>query len=164
MDAKRVIPFAIVLLFVTMSLQAGVIPGRWEKVAAERPGSTFLVSLRTGDRLECAFVQLTENSLIVSTPDGVEREYSKANVERITTIEKRQDGLANGAVIGALAAGIPAGIIALAAGASCKDCKKDAAIGFAVVTGIGAAIGLAVDASIKDQVTLYEAPPEEPEA
>ena len=158
MDARKVIPFTIILVFLATSLHAGVIPGRWEKVAAEKPGSRFLVTLTTGDRMECAFVRLTERSLIVSTPNGVEREYSKANVERITTVDKRQDSLANGAAIGAMSAGIPAGIIALAAAGACKSCKEEAALGFALWTGIGAGIGLAVDASIKDYATLYEAP------
>ena len=52
----------------------------------------------TGDHMDCSFVRLSIDSLFVATPDGKEREYSKSNVARITTAEKRSDSLANSAV------------------------------------------------------------------
>jgi len=138
-----------------------VIPGRWEKVAAEKPGSNIIVSLMTGDIMECSFRGLSEDSLILSTPDGVERKYSKANVARITSADKRSDDLNNGFLIGAASTGIPAGIIA----ASClaaKTCTgQQVGIALPIWIGIGAGIGLLVDATIKDEITLYEAPPNE---
>lgn len=149
-----------ILSIMVMSLasaQAMVVPGRWEKVGAQKPGSKMIVSLMTGDIMECSFVRLTTDSLFVATPQGVERNFSKANVARIVSADKRADSLANGAAIGAVSAGIPVGIIALVAARDCYDCQKEAALAFAMWTGIGAGIGLLVDAGFRDQITLYEA-------
>ena len=160
MNIRKVVTVFVLVLMVNTSAQAMVIPGRWEKVAAEKVGSKIIVTLMTGDRIECAFTGLSTDSLIVSTSNGVEREYSKANVARITTADKRQDSLANGAAIGAAAAGIPVLIlIAAFEGANQSDVSvKEAAPGIAVCFGIGAGIGLLVDVVKKDYVTLYEAP------
>jgi len=159
---KAFAAFAFVLI-VSTSLQAMVVPGRWEKVAAEKPGSNIILTLKTGDHLECAFVRLSPDSITVTTPDGHERKYSKDNALRITTADKRQDSLANGAGIGALIAGIPTGIIA----AQClmaKTCTgKQVGVALPIYIGIGAGIGLAVDAGVQDYITLYEAPFDAPE-
>ena len=136
MSPKNVITVFVVVLITTTSLQAMVIPGRWEKVAAEKTGSKIIVTLKTGDLMECNFVSLSTDSLVVSTPDGEEREYSKDNVARITTASKRQDSLANGVAIGALATGIPVGIIAIACAGS-GYCTGGQAVGVAAIwTGI----------------------------
>jgi len=162
MKAKKVLTVFAIVLMLTASVQAMVIPGRWEKVAAEKPGSNIIVSLMTGDIMECSFMGLSEDSLILSTPDGVERKFSKANVARITSADKRSDSLTNGTLIGAASAGIPVGIISLVAlGRGCHDCTEQAVVFTAIWTGIGAGIGLLVDAGIKDQITLYEARPNE---
>ena len=153
MCIKKVITFFVLVMIMTSSVQAMVIPGRWEKVAAEKPGSRIIVSLMTGDVLECSFVRLSEDSLFVATPQGVERNFSKDNVARITTVDKRTDSLVNGAAIGAACAGIPSGIIAIAAAGSHVSSKEDAALFFAIWTGIGAGIGLAVDASVRNEIT-----------
>lgn len=157
MYVKKVITIFAIALIAIPSLQAMTIPGRWEKVAAEKPGSKIIVTLLTGDRMECAFAGLATDSLIVTTLDGRKREYSKANVARITTADKRQDSLANGTAIGALVAGIPTGILALACVGTNACTGKQAGATFALWTGIGAGIGLAVDAGVKDYETLYEA-------
>jgi hypothetical protein len=156
MCIKKVITFFVLVMIMTSSVQAMVIPGRWEKVAAEKPGSRIIVSLMTGDVLECSFVRLSEDSLFVATPQGVERNFSKDNVARITTADKRMGSLVNGTLIGAAAVGIPFGILALATAG--EGDKGDAASVVAILTGIGAGIGLAVDAGVKGYITLYEAP------
>jgi hypothetical protein len=158
MIAKKAATVFVFVLIATTPLQAMIIPGRWEKVAAEKPGARIIVSMMTGDRVECTFVSLSPDSLIVSTPDGKEREYSKTIVARITTADKRQDSLANGAGIGALIAGIPAGIIAVQCLAAKTCTGKQVGINFPIYIGIGVGIGLAVDGSVKDYETLYEAP------
>ena len=161
MILKKVVPVLAIVLMVTTSVQAMVVPGRWEKVAAEKPGSNIIVSMVYGDVMHCSFISLSDDSIIVSTLDGVKREYSKADVARITTADKRQDSLVNGALIGAASVGIPAGI--LIAGAVDAPSEK-VAVPIAIFTGIGAGIGLLVDAGIKDYVTLYEAPPNVPKS
>jgi hypothetical protein len=158
MKIKKIIIVYAVLLMGSTSVQAMVIPGRWEKVAAEKPGSKIIVTLMTGDRVECCFGRLLADSLIISTPDGKEREYSKANVARITTADKRADNLTNGAAIGALSSGIPSGLVAIACLAAKTCTGSQVGVVLPIYVGIGAGIGLAVDAAIKDYETLYEAP------
>lgn len=158
MSAKNAaVVFVIVLMSSTLG-QAMVVPGRWEKVASEKAGSRLIVTLKTGDYMECAFVRLSDDSLIVSTPNGVEREYSKANVARITTADKRMGSLVNGTIIGAAVVGIPMAIFASSVSGSGTE-KANAVL---LMTGIGAAIGLAIDAGVKGYITLYEAPKNEP--
>ncbi|MEJ2246953.1 MAG: hypothetical protein P8Y80_12885 [Acidobacteriota bacterium] len=158
MSRKKAISFITTLLMLTTSVQAMVIPGRWEKVAAEKPGSKIIVTLMTGDRVECSFGRLSADSLILSTPDGEEREYSKANVARITTADKRTDSLNNGFLIGSAIAGIPSGLIAISCLAAKTCTGSQVGVALPIYVGIGAGIGLAVDASIKDYEILYEAP------
>ncbi len=148
----------VCVLSICVTLHAGVVPGRWEKVAAEKPGSKLVVTLMSGDVIECAFGSLSTDSLKVSTPDGAEREYRKSDIARIITADKRTGSLTNGIVIGALAGGIPSGILAAVAASDCYNCGGAAAAVVALCTGIGAGIGLAVDAGKQDHVTLYEAP------
>lgn len=155
---KILIFFAIVLL-AGVSAQAMVVPGNWNKVAAEKPGSNIILTLMTGDVLECSFVSLSTDSIVVSTPSGEERKYGKDNVARVTTVDKRTDSLGNGTALGALIAGIPAGIIAGAC-LSSKTCTgSQVGVALPIYVGIGAGIGLAVDAAIRSEVTLYKAPP-----
>jgi len=158
MSQKLGIFFVAVFLMLTTPVQAMVIPGRWEKVAAEKPGSKIIVTLMTGDRVECSFGRLLADSLVVSTPDGEEREYNKADVARITTADKRPDSLNNGFLIGAAAAGIPSGLIAIGCLAAKTCTGSQVGVALPIYVGIGAGIGLAVDAGIKDYETLYEAP------
>jgi hypothetical protein len=158
MSRKKAISFITTLLMLTTSVQAMVIPGRWEKVAAEKPGSKIIVTLMTGDRVERSFGRLSADSLILSTPDGEEREYSKANVARITTADKRTDSLNNGFLIGSAIAGIPSGLIAISCLAAKTCTGSQVGVALPIYVGIGAGIGLAVDASIKDYEILYEAP------
>ena len=67
--------------------------------------------------------------------------------------------LANGVVIGALAGGIPTAILAVIAASNCNGCGEEAAAAVAIWTGIGAGIGLAIDAGTRETITLYVAPP-----
>ena len=160
---KSVTVFATVLM-IAASVQATVIPGRWEKVAAEEPGSNLIVNLITGESLECYFVSLSTDTLTVSTINGTEREFRKADVHRIITADKRMGSLANGALYGALIGAIPTGILAIVATAGdCHDCGGAAVALVALGAGIGAGIGLAVDAAKHGHITLYEALPKVPE-
>lgn len=162
---KKVFTIIALVLMVTSSVQAMVIPGRWEKVAAEKPGSEIVLTLMTGERIECSFVRLSTDSLVVSTSDGVEREYSKATVELITSMEKQQDSLVNGAAIGALIGGLPSALLVAAAVAKSDHFSGgNIILSIPIAAGLGAGIGLAVDASIKDYEILYKAPKHLPES
>jgi hypothetical protein len=84
------------------------------------------------------------------------------NQDQESSAEKRQDSLADGAGIGALAAGIPAGIIAIQCLAAKTCTGEQVGLNLPIFPGIGVGIGLAVDGSIKDYETLYEAPSDAP--
>lgn len=164
MSVKKVVAVLVFILTLAEFVQAMVVPGRWEKVAVQKPGTKIVVTLMTGDRLECALVDLTAGALVVSTPDGVQREYDKDNVVRITTADKRHDSLVNGTLIGVVVAAIPTVIVAAAClgGHTCTGEQVGAAL--PVILGIGAGAGLAADAAVKNYETLYVAPKNEPKS
>jgi hypothetical protein len=138
-------------------LQAQVIPGRWEKMAAEKPGSKITVTLHSGDRIDCSFNHLSADSLLVTTPDGTERILRKTDVATIVTASKRWDSLRNGGIIG-LGVGIAIGALGTLAMSEHTEVSGATALGLiAVYAGIGAGIGLAIDAGKRNQLTLYEA-------
>ncbi len=90
-------------------LQAGVIPGRWEKVDAQTPGTGLTVIMKSGDRFDCAFKELQMDTLVVETSSG-ERRIPKVDIQRLETSElvsdPVKDGTLKGAVIGAVALGV----------------------------------------------------------
>jgi len=139
-----------VVLLAALPARATVVPGRWEKMAAEKPGTRIIVTLAMGDLIECAFVGLEPDSLAVATFDGVQREYRKSDVVRIVTAGARTDSIADGAALGALVGALQGFILASASGGT--------AGGALAMAGFGAGIGLAADAASKGPVILYEAP------
>ncbi len=148
---------SVVLLANTMMYgqEAEIPQGRWNKVESEKPGTAIIVTVRGGEEIQCSLKSLSADTLAVVTLEATERKIPKAAVEKIVTLEKRSGPLWNGAIIGAA---IPAtlGILAINAGGStsCRGC----AAAVAVWTGIGAAIGVGIDAAVRGQITLYKAP------
>ena len=129
--------------------------GRWNKVEREQPGTGIVVSLHGGEVIECFYKSLSADTLTVLTDNVNVRDLPKSSVAKIVTREKRSGPLWNGAVIGAA---IPAtlGII------GCSSYNgRDKGACFAVTaiwSGIGAGIGVGIDALVKGRITLYEAP------
>ena len=53
MTARSSLSVVILVVLVTTSLQAGVVPGRWEKLDAQPVGTSIIVTLEGGDHMEC---------------------------------------------------------------------------------------------------------------
>ena len=52
MNAKRIITLISALLLLNSHLWSEVMPGRWEKVDSLKPGTTIIIKLKGGDRME----------------------------------------------------------------------------------------------------------------
>ncbi len=142
----------LLLLFHSVLLHADVIPGRWEKVEAQAPGTGLTVLMKSGDLLFCTFEELQMDSLVVETDAG-ERRIPKVDIQRLETSElvsdPVKDGTLKGMVIGAVALGVLGGLYGAAIG-SFGDKQIEGALagvaGGAVVGAVaGAAIGFTVD-------------------
>jgi hypothetical protein len=154
MRSKESITLVMVMILMNSTLNAGVVPGRWEKVAAENLGSKFIVTMQSGERIDGFFKGLTEVNLNLAMLDGRERAVRKSEVIKVITAEKRMDSLTNGFVIGmAVGAGIP-----LIAAASTHESGAWVAVATIVYGLIGGAVGVGIDAVVKGHITLYEAP------
>jgi hypothetical protein len=154
-----------VCVFVTLLLinallcaQEAQLPlGKWNKLEKESPGTGIIVTLRTGEVITCFLKGYTADSLTVLTTDTQERTLPKSAVQKIVTSEKRSGPLTNGAIIGAAVPAAVVGGLIIAARPSSEDAG---AIVFtlALTSGIGALIGLGIDAAVRGNVTLYQAP------
>ena len=140
-------------------LQAGVIPGRWEKVDAQAPGTGLTVIMKSGDRFDCAFKELQMDTLVVETSSG-ERRIPKVDIQRLETSElvsdPVRDGTLTGLGIGAGAGGILGALVGAAVGGIWGDTGDQikgalivGAVGAGIGAGAGAAIGFTVDYAVK---------------
>ncbi|RPI28638.1 MAG: hypothetical protein EHM61_04365 [Acidobacteria bacterium] len=136
-------------VFLTISAQAGVVPGRWEKVQAEKPGTEMIIALVSGEQIRAVYQEVGADSLLV-TVDGSPRTIPKPEVAAITTAQRRSDSLINGALIGA-GIGLAIGLMGM------RDEDLNAAI-VPLAAGVWTGIGLGVDAAVRTKTTLYKAP------
>jgi hypothetical protein len=140
------------------SLQAVVVPGRWEKVEDLEKGTRIMVELTSGDRLEGAFERVTPQELTITDPDGSDRKLPRTAVAKIETAEKVKDGLTNGMLIGmGVGAGFGVAAAVIATGGVSEECT---ACGWAIFAGFagGWGIGTAIDAMHRGPEVLYQAP------
>jgi hypothetical protein len=141
----------------TFEIQAGVIPGRWEKVETIPRGLPIVVILTGGDRMEGTFQRADHRSVQIETSRGVALSFPKDGISLIRSQDKfDNDGLANGVIIGAVAgagASIPLFLIAVD-----DNATGAGLIEMAFVTGTGMAIGMGIDALIKAPAVFYRAP------
>jgi hypothetical protein len=148
-----------ILILVTMaasSLQAAVIPGRWEKVQALEEGYAVKVKLESGEGIKASYSGFTEEGLLLKKDSGEELEIPKSAVVTVTSQERvSNDGLGNGAIIGAAVGGgfaLTAGLL-LAGG----DETGVVAAFTALYAAIGLGVGVGVDAVIKGHEVFYAA-------
>jgi hypothetical protein len=155
----------ISLMFCTSSLSAGIIPGRWEKVAALNPETEIVITLKSGERTESYFVSLGSDKLVVREITGIIRELPKTEVLGIVTEKKISDGKLNGILIGA-GVGFGAGFLGLAAWNARETASGPIwdreALGYytgagLIMAAVGAVAGSVIDAAHKDQEVLYVA-------
>ena len=145
----------IVLIFVVLlsvPAQAQVIPGRWEKVEALQLGPQITVKLKNGARIEGQCEELSSSELLLRTGTAQAR-IPRADIERITTREA--DGLAEGAILGTI---VGLGFALLGHGLSESSFSEKTLLGVAILAGIGAGVGVGIDALKKTEVVLYQAP------
>jgi len=117
-----------------------------------RPGDTIVVVGTDGKSAKGKIESLSATSLRLAAKGSI-REFTQTDAVEIK--QRRGDSLANGAWIGAAIGGAPLGV---AAAISCRgDCRFVAAA-VAIYTGIGAAIGVGVDAMITHNQTIYRPP------
>ena len=93
MKTQTFISVITLLLLLTTSLQAGVIAGRWEKLDSQSPGKKIIVTLKTGDRMECDFKSSGADDLTVTDRNGNERRVPKSEVREIVSAGRIGDSL-----------------------------------------------------------------------
>ena len=145
-------------MLATATLEAGVIPGRWEKVEALEEGTRIVVEIKSGDRLEGAFKRVSPQELTIIDPGGSDRQVPKTTVAKIVTAEKVKDGLTNGMLIGmGVGTGVAVGAVALATGGVSEECIVCGLVIFVGFAG-GWGMGAAIDAIHQGPEVLYQAP------
>ena len=126
-----------------------------------KPGQQVWITDDQGHETRGRIADMTADRLTVATG----RERADVPYDRILRIDRPDDTLANGALIG-LVAGAPFGFLAVAAedARSCDphvwfDCSNPSAAGYLAVTGfmggVGSAIGVGIDALIRREPNLY---------
>lgn len=160
MKTQSFISVITLLLLLTTSLQAGVIPGRWEKLDSQPPGKQIIVTLKIGDRMECTFKSSGPDDLTVTDQSGTERKVPKSEVQTIDSVEKTGDSLLNGTLIGAGVVGaitlIPIIYLGVLRSDDALDAKTMGILGAYI--GVGAGVGAGIDALYRRPEVLYQAP------
>ncbi len=146
---KPILEILALAFLVTTSLQAQVIPGRWEKVEAQKQGTELTLILHSGEQVYGLLEEVTHDTVIVIEEGGGQRSITKFSIHRVETT--RIDSTRNGTWIG-LAVGGAVGSIsgALFAGGfadfpAAGDYLGGALLCGGIGAGIGAAIGYKVD-------------------
>jgi hypothetical protein len=156
-------------LLVSAPLRAGaqVVATSFEELkAVVKPGDTIDVTDASGKKIKGRLGELSASSLELlvrkTGPDGrdtfvPQARLSERDVQQIRL--ERRDSLWNGALIGfAPGAAIGMGILFGGAGCDCYTIASRAPIAFGTMLfagGIGAVIGVAIDASMIERTTVY---------
>jgi hypothetical protein len=124
-----------------------------------RPGDAVTLVDSTGQKVSGRITDLSASALAM-TVDGRSREWRETEVSTIT--QRRQDSLTNGALIGlgVGAASAAVGGAVWAANTVADDTNAgDVAVVLAFYGGIGAAIGVGVDAMITKHYVIFDRRP-----
>lgn len=147
----------VVLLTLTRT-DAGVIPGRWEKVDALPPGAHVVLILKAGDeRILGSFERSDGESLTLRDETNAHRRVSKSSVSKVLD-PSLFDSKWNGLLIGG-AIGVGAGALlgpAVWGGENQSFTNADASLIYAIL-GVftGGFIGLLLDERRDNPVVLY---------
>ena len=147
MKVKNLIGVMVLVLLSLVSLQAGVIPGRWEKLDGQPSGTRMLVTLNSGERMDCALSSSGALDLTVTDQTGTERVLPKSEVRKIVSATREvRDNVMKGTLIGAIVGGLA--VLPFAAIIENETGQRDAMMTVVGYAGIGAGIGAAVDWAI----------------
>ena len=130
------------------SLFGGVIPGRWEKLAAQEPGLPIRLTLGSGQEMTGIFQEVTPDALSIIEVGGAQRMVPKSSVSRVQTRFKVPDRVDNGIAIGA---GV--GAIWGAAAQGAGEFNRGGTI--VLMSLLGAGVGYLVDRARETPETLY---------
>lgn len=122
-----------------------------------KPGDKIEVLGTDGIKTKGKIENLTPASLRLTTNGGF-RDFAQKDALEIK--QKRGDSLANGAWIGAVSGGgfVGVGAIIVCSIDECSGGAAEIAGAIAVYTGLGAAIGVGIDAMIRHHQTIYKQP------
>ncbi len=140
---------------------SGVVPGRWEKLAAEPVGAEIRIVFRSGEHLEATIQEVAADHIKVLTGDGRQIFAQKSDITRIIS-GRRHDRVRNGALTGA-AIGGGIGVLSLIyflseSGTHDTDAWGTGGVVTMIGFGSGLFIGAGIDAALKGDLVLYEAP------
>ncbi len=153
----------LLLLFHSVLLHADVIPGRWEKVEAQKQGTELTLILHSGEQVYGLLEEVTTDTVIVIEESGGQRSVTKVSIHRVETtrIDSTRSGTLIGLAIGGAAGSISGAFFATALSETptASEYLGGALICGAIGAGIGAAIGYKVDkeADHKGPEILYVA-------
>lgn len=141
----------MVICFSFGLLNAGTIPGRWEKLDSQIPTTGLTVFLKSGERINCFFKESDSETLTVVDPVAGERRLQKSGVDRVETSLAVRDSAMNGTLIGfGIGAGGYLGIHAVIIPLQDHDFPSALIFG-----GIGALVGFLVDRTSQGPDVLY---------
>ena len=160
MRAKNCIMAFALFMLASSTLQAEVIPGRWEIVDSLESGTPITVRLKEGDRIECSLKTVNSEALeLIDATDQVII-IPKSAVKQILGPGKEKDSNLNGTLWG-LALGGAGGAVLGAATKKTLDAGASAGSYTAVLAmigaGLGALTGYTVDYSLNSRPVLYRA-------
>ncbi len=160
---KRVFSGALSIMILTGAwVQAGVVPGRWEKVEALPAGTELTITLNSKERLEGPLRSTGSDELVLGSEGGEDLRLPKSGIVKITSGDRTArdsvtDGLLWGTLVGA-AVGVPWLIWGLSYEGGESDDARAIGTGLCLMSvGIGAGVGLAADAARKGHEVFYVA-------
>ena len=163
MKAARFLPVLAALL--PLSLQGGVIPGRWDKVESLDLPVEVIVILEQGRRVEGSLSERTDKELVIETSRTDPFILKRSAIRRVLRARTVSDSTRDGTLLGTgLGFGIGFGTtVALekAATASGFELAEEnltfAILGGLIGAGAGAAMGWAADRYRQTHEVLYTA-------
>jgi hypothetical protein len=145
-----------VLMFVALSatpLFAQAPPSAGTELeSALLPGTTAWITESSGHEYKATILNVSGH-IVTVTAGRQTRSLSTADVRRVRV--RQSDSLMNGALIGAGSA-VASGLWFCTLMESWENCRDDSG-SIAAITALGAGIGVAIDALLRDRRTLYEA-------
>ena len=162
MNKKHV--HVLIALLVITNLWAGVVPGRWDKVAKISEGTKLVVLLKDGSQVEGRSVEAGFETVTLETADGRRVKLVQNEVRRVLA-PGRKDSVKNGALWGLIAGAGTGAVFSASVWGPWAHNEGADSTGISAFTigfcgGIGTLIGLGADAAIRTRDgVLYEALP-----